>query len=687
MERAVLETYKRAAKSKDLKLCCPVSYSRPELLKIIPQEILEKDYGCGDPTQYVREGEVVLDLGSGSGKHCYMMAQIVGPKGKVIGVDFNDEMLALARKYQQDIAQKLGYLNTEFRKGRIQNLKLDLEKVDKYLLENPIKTFEDFLKFEEFIKNLEEKEPLIPDNTIDTVVSNCVLNLVSDESKEMLFKEIYRVLKPGGRAVISDIVSDEDVPEKLKKDPELWAGCISGAMREDKFIEAFLKAGFLNVKILKYEKEPWQVIDGIEFRSITIEAVKGKKGACLDKGHAVIYTGPFIRVEDAEGHVYELGKRIAVCERTFENLKWFAKDHFIFIEPARSLTPKPFPCEGKIIYRPPKVTKGGKWEVQTESATCCCSPQEFIPFAQKLKELGITLKKSSIEIFQVNVGYKCDASCLHCHLSAGPNGKLMDSKVLFGVLELIKRNPKKILDITGGSPELHPLIKTFIEQVKPYTKEILFRTNLTALLKREDLIEFLAKEEVKIIGSFPSLEEEKADFIRGRGYYQSALTALKKLNEVGYGKTLPLYLMVNPTDLSLVPREEELKRLYQESLGEKKITFTDLLVINNFPVGRFKKYLQKLGKLEEYYKLLFANFNPSTLDRVMCLNLINIAPDGTLYDCDFNQALKLKIKNPKNIFELLELGLEVLENKPIEVGDHCYGCTAQYGTGCFGALT
>lgn len=686
VESIVLETYKGAARSKEVKLCCPVSYTRPELLKIIPSEILERDYGCGDPTQYVREGEVVLDLGSGSGKHCYMIAQIVGPKGKIIGVDFNDEMLALARKYQQEIAKKIGYLNTEFRKARIQNLKLDLEKVDKYLLENPIKTFEDFIKFEEFIKYLEENEPLIPDNSIDTVVSNCVLNLVRDEDKERLFKEIYRVLKPEGRAVISDIVSDEDVPEHLKKDPELWSGCISGALREDKFLEAFLKAGFISIKILKYEEKPWQVIDGIEFRSITIEAVKGKKGACIDKGHTVIFKGPFIRVEDSEGHLFELGKRVAVCERTFENLKKYAYDFFIFIEPVKKLSPRPFPCGEKIIYRSPGVTKGGKWETHSTKNTCCVQ-EEFKPFSEKLKELGIILTKRDIEIIQVNVGYRCNERCLHCHLSAGPKGQLMNDRVLSAVIELIKKHSRKTLDITGGAPELHPQIVDFINEVKPYTREILFRTNFSALLNKENLIDFLAKMEVKIIGSFPSLEEHKTDFFRGNGFFKKAFLALQKLNEAGFGKTLPLYLMINPVELSLTRKEEELRDKFINFFEEKGLSFTDLLVLNNFPLGRFKRYLQKQGKLKEYYQLLYSNFNPETLNKIMCLKLINISPEGSLYDCDFNQALKLKIKTPKNVFELLEVGLNSLEGKPIQTGDHCYACTALYGTGCFGSLT
>ncbi len=687
VESAVLDTYKRAAKSKEVRLCCPVSYTRPELLKVIPEEILERDYGCGDPTQFVREGEIVLDLGSGSGKHCYMIAQIVGPKGKVIGVDFNDEMLALARKYQREIAGRLGYFNTEFRKAHIQNLRLDLEKVDRYLRDNPLRSSEDLIKFKEFTKALMEREPLIPDNSIDTVVSNCVLNLVREDEKERLFNEIFRVLKSGGRAVISDIVSDEDVPEHLKEDPELWSGCISGALREDRFLSAFLKAGFGSVRILKYEEKPWQVVEGIEFRSITIEAVKGKKGACIDRGHAVIYLGPFLRVEDPEGHIYEVGKRVAVCERTFENLKKFAKDQFVFIEPAKKLPPKPFPCGEKIIYRSPKETKGGKWESLALDGPSCCAPGEFISFSAKMKNLGVKLKKRTIETIQINLGTRCNLQCRHCHLQAGPKGTLMEDKVLWACVELLKKNPGRILDITGGAPELHPRIRDFIAEAKPYVKDIYFRTNLVALLEKETLMDFLAKVGVKIIGSFPDLVEKKADFFRGNGFYKGAFLALRRLNQFGFGKNLPLYLMVNPTELTLAPEEKTVKREYQEFFEKEGLHFTDLFVLNNLPIGRFKTYLSKKGKLKAYYQLLYANFNQETLSKLMCLSLLNIRADGTLYDCDFNQALRLKIKTPGNIFELLETGLKVLEGRPILLGDHCYGCTALFGTGCFGALT
>lgn len=695
MEEAVLKFYKAVAKEKGAKLCCPVtpvSYRDSELLKIIPQEILERDYGCGDPTQYVREGEIVLDLGCGSGKHCYIIAQKVGPRGKVIGVDFNDEMLALARKYQQEIAQKLGYWNTEFRKAKIQNLRLDLDKVDAYLRENPINNAEDLIRFEAFIDNLEKTEPLILDNSIDTVVSNCVLNLVKPEDKERLFSEIYRVLKPEGRAVISDIVSDKDVPLPLQRDPELWASCISGALREDRFLEAFLRAGFVSVQILGYQREPWQVIEGIEFRSITVEAYKGERADCREQGQVVIYVGPFKKVEDAEGHIFEVGKRVSVCKKTFNNLKRFAPDHFIFIESSKVNPLEALANDnGEVVYSISKDIKRGPGENSGTINPCCLEGRitglSFKSFDEKLKELKISLRKEKVEVVQLNLGYRCNEKCLHCHLKAQANAPLMEERVLEAIFDLLKSNPSLKVDITGGAPELHPLIGPFLEKIAPYAKEIFFRTNLTALENRKELLEIFKSKDVRLIASFPDIYEERVDYYRGKGFFRRALKVLKMLSREGFGKTYPLYLMVNPTDFSLVKSKFEIEDSFRTFLSKEDIYFTDILVLNNLPLGRFREHLAKVGKLSEYYQLLYQNFNERTLNHLMCKNLINISPEGVLYDCDFNQASGMRLDFPESVFALRGYGLQVLEGKPIKVGDHCYGCSALFGTGCFGALT
>lgn len=277
IETTVINRYEQGAKQAQPSLCCPTEYDN-SYLKIIPEEIIAKDYGCGDPTRYINEGEIVVDLGSGAGKNCYIMAQKVGKNGKIIGVDFNDEMLALATKYQAEIADKIGYNNTEFVKGKIQDLKLPLKQVENWLKQNPITSLNDLRKFEQKCDRLRKEETLIKDNSIDVVVSNCVLNLVKTEDKKQLFTEIYRVLKQGGKAVISDIVCDKNPTEKIINDPDLWSGCIAGAFREDVFIKMFEEAGFYGVEIIARNEQPWQTIDGIEFRSLTIRAYKGKEG-------------------------------------------------------------------------------------------------------------------------------------------------------------------------------------------------------------------------------------------------------------------------------------------------------------------------------------------------------------------------------------------------------------------------
>jgi arsenite methyltransferase len=371
VEAGVLERYSQGAEARQADLCCPVDYDR-ELLAILPQEIIEKDYGCGDPSRYVKKGDTVLDLGSGSGKICYMAAQLVGDQGKVIGVDMNDDMLALARKYQDEMAQKLGSNRVEFLKGQIQDLALDVLAMDDYLAQNPIRKAEDVIGLRAWQEQQRNGSPLIEDNSVDLVVSNCVLNLVHDSDKEQMIKEIFRVVKPGGRVAISDIVSDEHVPPHLKQDQHLWSGCISGAMQEYEFLQAFSKAGFIAVSYDKWESQPWQVVEGIEFRSVTITAVKPQNEACIDKGHAVIYRGPFSEVYDDDGHVYYRGQRMAVCERTCRLLTGDAYgDHFISIAPGAEVSGKPWDCTTGTI-RAVAETKGGQHQDKCSPGGGCC---------------------------------------------------------------------------------------------------------------------------------------------------------------------------------------------------------------------------------------------------------------------------------------------------------------------------
>jgi len=373
-ESIVRERYAAGAKERADKLCCPVDYDE-EYLKAIPQEVIERDYGCGDPSRYLCEGEVVVDLGSGTGKICFIAAQIVGPNGKVIGVDMTDEMLEVARHNAPIVAQRIGYANVEFRKARIQDLALDLELLDRQLKSKPITDAASFLAADELAEELRVKHPLIASDSVDVVVSNCVLNLVEPKSKRALFEEIFRVLKKGGRAVISDIVSDEEVPEEMQNDPELWSGCISGSLTEEVFLTAFESASFYGIQILKRDVQPWRTVRGIEFRSMTIEAFKGKQGECFERNQAVIYRGPFKEVLDDDNHRMERGKRYAVCDKTY-NLYRKApyQEFFEFVDPIVDVPlaeAKPFDCPRTALRRP-KETKGQDYDVTAEANNQCC---------------------------------------------------------------------------------------------------------------------------------------------------------------------------------------------------------------------------------------------------------------------------------------------------------------------------
>lgn len=372
-EQAVLDRYSRGAVTVENELCCPSHYDS-RYLRVIPREILEKDYGCGDPSPYVRPGQTVLDLGSGGGKLCYILSQAVGREGRVIGVDFNEDMLALAEKYKQKIGDDIGYHNVEFHKGMIQNLRRDLGAMDRRLAQHPPRSSRELAEIEAKARQLEKEHPLIADESIDVVVSNCVLNLVCADDKRTLFSEIYRVLRNGGQAVISDIVSDEDVPSGLRADPALWSGCISGALRDEAFLQSFIDAGFHGVEILKWAGDPWKVVDGIEFRSMTVAARKGKVGPCFERHQAVMYKGPWSAVEDDDHHRLIRGQRVAVCDKTFNLYRSgsYARD-LIFLEPHNPVALKDaqsFDCSRSALRHPRELKEKG-YHVAECGASCC----------------------------------------------------------------------------------------------------------------------------------------------------------------------------------------------------------------------------------------------------------------------------------------------------------------------------
>lgn len=377
VESAVRDAYAEGAGERVDELCCPVDYD-PRYLGAIPAEVIERDYGCGDPSRYLRKGETVLDLGSGTGKICFIASQVVGATGRVIGIDMTTEMLDVARRNAPVVAAEIGYANVEFRRGRIQDLALDLDRLDAALAADPVTDVEGLLAAQALGDDLRRTEPMIESDSVDVVVSNCVLNLVDGRDKPTLFSEIFRVLRNGGRAVISDIVSDEIVPERMRNDPGLWSGCISGALTEEEFLDAFVDAGFYGVRLLVRQIEPWRTVEGIEFRSITVEAFKGKEGPCFERKQAVIYKGPFREVLDDDGHRLVRGQRAAVCDKTFRiyTREPYA-EHFEVVVPLNDIPldeAAPFDCT-RAVPRHPRETEGLDYDVTTEAAGPVCSPE------------------------------------------------------------------------------------------------------------------------------------------------------------------------------------------------------------------------------------------------------------------------------------------------------------------------
>jgi len=306
--------------------------------------------------------------------------------------------------------------------------------------------------------------------------------------------------------------------------------------------------------------------------------------------------------------------------------------------------------------------------------------------------LNTELLTEKIEVIQVNVGLLCNQQCAHCHLEASPYRKeIMGWTVMESILELVGEVRPKLVDITGGAPELNSNIPRFIKELRKNDTEVQLRTNLTVLLERgmEDLPSFFQENNIKLVASMPCYLEENVCAQRGPGTYEKSIIALKTLNSQGYGieSGLTLDLVYNPGGPVLPPDQSSLEKDYKRELYDRfNIKFNNLLVITNMPLGKFLVALEEDEQADKYRKLLRNSFNPDTLPTLMCRKQISIGWNGGIYDCDFNLALGLGVHSgvPGNISEISENGLVP---RKIVTGEHCFGCTAGFGSSCGGALT
>ena len=305
-------------------------------------------------------------------------------------------------------------------------------------------------------------------------------------------------------------------------------------------------------------------------------------------------------------------------------------------------------------------------------------------FREKLENHGLELRRAAANTLQINVGFKCNLVCRHCHLEAGPERQeLMNAQTIEAVIACARHLPFRTIDITGGSPELLPDLPRLITGLAPLTPKLIVRTNLVAIARPEftDLIELYRRHRIAIVASLPSTSPGQTDAQRGAGVWEKSIAGLKLLNVLGYGREgtgLTLDLVANPAGAFLPADQAQAERKFQRDLALKHgLTFTNLFTFANVPLGRFRAWLECSGNLGAYLKKLEDSFNPCTIPHLMCRTMISVDWQGFVYDCDFNLAAGLQHSRiGKHISELAELPLE---GTPIAVDDHCYACTAGPG--------
>ena len=316
------------------------------------------------------------------------------------------------------------------------------------------------------------------------------------------------------------------------------------------------------------------------------------------------------------------------------------------------------------------------------------------PFAQRIHLNGNNFNRRRIDVLQVNMGKYCNLACIHCHVESGPNRtELMSRETVDAVLGFLGRTNIPTVDITGGAPELNPIFDYLVESAVGLGRHVMDRCNLTVIFEpgKDYLPEFFKRHRAELVCSLPCYSEENVDRQRGKGTFELSIRALQIFNELGYGQSesgLVLNLVYNPVGPHLPPPQDQLEQDYKRILKEKfGIIFDRLYCLSSMPITRYATHLKLRGEYEQYIELLESSFNASTLDQVMCRNLISIGWEGTIYDCDFNQMLDLPIRDADGkALNISTLSVDQVQHWPVIVGDHCYACTAGSGSSCGGAL-
>jgi radical SAM/Cys-rich protein len=315
-------------------------------------------------------------------------------------------------------------------------------------------------------------------------------------------------------------------------------------------------------------------------------------------------------------------------------------------------------------------------------------------FAHKLAEHSLPLRHTRTEVLQINVGKLCNLTCIHCHVNAGPKRKeIMTRETADQLVDWLAKTDIPTVDLTGGAPEMIPDFRYLVKRLKALTppRHIIDRCNLTILLEPgyENYANFLAHHQVEIIASMPCYSPENVNAQRGSGVFDGSITALQLLNSLGYGiePKLPLHLVYNPNGAFLPGPQAELEADYKRELQDHfGIVFNKLYTITNLPIARFASYLKNNNKLADYMALLNDAFNPGTVNGLMCRNMINVSWQGEVFDCDFNQMLKMQWRDGDHGMHLWDIDPALIENREVLTGNHCFGCTAGAGSSCGGAL-